>query len=371
MKRSSVDEGAFPELSGVRSGIMSQRLETLQKEGEYLTVMCCGESGCGKSTLLQNIFSTRFMEENEKPPMVAPTAGIESTVVSLKVDSVPFYLQWIDTPGYGDQVDVRQGFHHIVNYIDKLYERAMEVEMAAVREENRAFEHLGVDVILYFISPHRLKELDLAMLRMLKGKAAIIPILSKADTMTTDELRVFRREVSTRLREQGIETFREPMAIIASPYVVKNAQGESVIGREYSWGVSQCERDSDLPALRRVLIAEGLQELQRSRRRYYEAFRAKKMREMRGNLPSRMFGFALRTALQTLVLAGAVYALHQGAERTGLYEKLDQLRAAASNDENSIADASEKKSKGWGSRTQQRQDKSQLGTGTPRKGLFK
>jgi len=298
---------AMPELKpisdqlSVREGLLGQRIQQLESHGESVTIMCVGESGVGKSTLLSNIFTVPICHSCPKP-----TCKIVETSVKFECDGIPITVNLIDTPGYGDGMDIRANFNSVKSYLEKRFERSLGKENQIERQERHSLDNtLGVDAILYFFSPHRCKEIDLEFLKSIQGYATIIPILAKADTMTADELAEFRATVIKRLKQAGIKVFHSPFAIIASPYSVKSAtnnRGYHVPGRQYPWGVaeSENERHSDLPALRRCLITEGLSELHESTRRYYEAYRTEQLRK-KNSVWSRIKRAAV-TFLQTALL---------------------------------------------------------------------
>lgn len=204
----------------------------------------------------------------------------------------------IDTPGFGDLLDIHRSFRSITSYLDNTYEKAFKREAATDRsaDYHKLDSDLGVDAVLYFISPHRLKGLDLELLTRLRGRAAIIPIIAKADTMTVDELRLFRSQVAEQLADANIPVFHAALAIIASP---------SASGRTYPWGVAESENEahSDLPTLRRLLLIDGLEDLHDARRNAYERYRTDLMRRLRGGGFTRALRAAQTAALYTTVLA--------------------------------------------------------------------
>jgi len=226
---------------------------------------------------------------------------ITETTTIIRVDSIPITVRMIDTPGFGDVgwlLDVHSSFRSITNYLDSTYERAFKREVATDRsaDYHTLDSDLGVDAVLYFISPHRLKGLDMELLRRLRGRAAIIPIIAKADTLTVDELRLFRAQVTKQLADADIPVFHAPLAIIASP---------SAAGRTYPWGVAESENEahSDLPTLRRLLLIDGLEDLHEARRHAYEKYRSNLMRRLRGGGFSRVINLAKTAALYTTVMA--------------------------------------------------------------------
>ncbi|GAB5363037.1 hypothetical protein AAMO2058_000849200 [Amorphochlora amoebiformis] len=272
------DQDPIPAQLSVREGLLGQRIQELESHGESVTIMCVGESGVGKSTLLSNIFTVPIVHSVPKP-----TVKIVETSVKFECDSIPITVHLIDTPGYGDGLNIRSSFQSVRDYLEARFKQALKRENQIDRQERHILDtRMGVDAILYFFSPHRCKTVDLEFLKSIQGYATIIPILAKADTMTADELAEFRSTVIKRLKETGIKVFHSPFAIISSPYVVRSHQssrGELVHGREYPWGTAESENElhSDLPALRRCLITEGLSELHDSTRRYYERYRAEHM----------------------------------------------------------------------------------------------
>jgi len=137
--------------------------------------------------------------------------------LTIDGDGVPLTLNFIDTPGYGDELDVKTTFRRIVNDIERISAETFEREEAAERQTPGPFRSFGVDAVLYFIAPHRFKNIDIQFLKSIQGKVNIIPILAKADTMTSDELIAFRSLVTTKLAEAKITYFRGPFAVISSP----------------------------------------------------------------------------------------------------------------------------------------------------------
>ena len=94
-----------------------------------------------------------------------------------------------------------------------------------------------VDVVLYLFAPHRCKPADVALLKQLKGKASIVPILAKADSMTSDELAHFRVQVTNALIEAKVPVAHQPIAIITAT----RPAGREPLGREYPWGLAESE----------------------------------------------------------------------------------------------------------------------------------
>lgn len=138
------------------------------------------------------------------------------------------------------------------------------------------------------------------MLKRIKGKAPIIPILAKSDTMTTEELGAFRNEVIHSLDENEINVFHEPFAVVSSVYTKVNENGELVVGREYPWGFVEVENEdySDLAPLRRCLLTEGLAELKTAKLELYEKFRKNQLQRQRPGLFQKIASFVINTTIK-------------------------------------------------------------------------
>jgi septin family protein len=53
----------------------------------------------------------------------------------------------------------------------------------------------SVTGVLYFLTPHRVKKVDLVLMSVLSQLVTVIPVIAKADTMTESELAMYRKEV--------------------------------------------------------------------------------------------------------------------------------------------------------------------------------
>ena len=253
-----------------RDGIRKQTLNALEARGESITVMVVGDSGVGKSSLLSNLFH----QELDDSPAKGPTLRVIECVLNFDLGGVPFSAHLIDSPGYHDSLDLGRSIKIVTDYIDSMFAKTLADERCPRREAASEREtHKAVDVVLYFFSPHRCKEIDMLFLSKLKGRASIVPILAKADTMTTDELASHRQQVSDALERSNIETAHPPIAVICSP------AGAEPRGRTYPWGVAHSEDGvhSELPLLRRFLLIDGLLPLKAASARHYELYRSRSL----------------------------------------------------------------------------------------------
>jgi septin family protein len=209
----------------------------------------------------------------------------------------------------------------VTDHIDSMFAKTLANERRPRRKaESERETHKGVDVVLYFFSPHRCKEIDMRFLSKLRGRASILPILAKADTMTTDELASHRQRVSDALEKSKIDTVCPPIAVICSP------AGANPRGRTYPWGVARSEDGvhSELPLLRRFLLIDGLLPLKAASARHYEMYRSRSLFGVKALLK------ALLTPVQLLLVSMAAPPPRRWArsQKRAMFAWVQSLRSA-------------------------------------------
>ncbi len=171
------------------------------KKGFEFTLMVVGESGLGKSTLINSLFLTDLYADraaNTTTPSVAErikkTVSIEASTVEIEERGVKLRLTIVDTPGFGEAINGNDSFKAINKYVDDQFERYLSDESGLNR---RNISDNRVHCCFYFISPwgHGLKPLDIECMKVLQNKVNIVPIISKADSLTTAELKRFKARV--------------------------------------------------------------------------------------------------------------------------------------------------------------------------------
>lgn len=108
-------------------------------------------------------------------------------------------LSVIDTPGFGDFVNNDDSWRPIVENIEQRFDTYLEAENKVNRSnivDNR------IHACVYFIQPtgHSLKPLDIEVMRRLHTKVNLIPVIAKADTLTDEEVALFKQRVCYILR---------------------------------------------------------------------------------------------------------------------------------------------------------------------------
>lgn len=82
----------------------------------------------------------------------------------------------------------------VIDFVESKYEEFLNAES---RVSRKAMLDNRVHCCLYFIAPsgHGLKPLDVVFMQRLCDKVNIIPIIAKADTMTPEEIALFKKQV--------------------------------------------------------------------------------------------------------------------------------------------------------------------------------
>ncbi|XP_059138958.1 septin-7-like isoform X5 [Physella acuta] len=269
------------------------------KRGFEFTLMVVGESGLGKSTLINSLFLTDLYSAEYPGPShrIQKTVKVDTTQVTLKENGVQLRLTIVDTPGFGDAVDNSNCWSPVTDFIDSKYEEYLNAESRVNRSTSA---DTRVHCCLYFISPtgHGLKPLDVEFMKRLHDKVNIIPLIAKADTLTPDECREFKKTILNEIAQHKIRIYefpdceeeeemkiqkklrdRVPFAVVGSNRVLE-VGGKRVRGRQYPWGIVEVENleHNDFIALRNMVIRTHMQDLKDvTNNVHYENFRYNKL----------------------------------------------------------------------------------------------
>ncbi|XP_072301904.1 septin-5-like isoform X1 [Eucyclogobius newberryi] len=276
------------------------------KKGFTFTVMVAGESGLGKSTLVNSLFLTDLYKDRKVPnaeERISQTVDIVKHTVTIEEKGVKLRLTIIDTPGFADAVNNSESWKHLGDYIDQQFEQYFRDESGLNR---RNIQDNRVHCCLYFISPHGhgLRPVDVQCMKALHEKVNIVPILSKADSLTAAERHKKKTKIREEIKQFGISIYQFleydsdeeedlkrqdqilkdsiPFAIIGSNVQVEN-NGRRVRGRLYPWGVVEVENPvhSDFLLLRNMLVRTHMQDLKDvTRESHYENYRAQCIQSM-------------------------------------------------------------------------------------------
>eukprot|EP00878_Enallax_costatus_P014348 GHUV01015008.1.p1 GENE.GHUV01015008.1~~GHUV01015008.1.p1 ORF type:complete len:461 (+),score=142.02 GHUV01015008.1:140-1522(+) len=281
----------------------------------YVNFMVMGESGLGKTTFIRNLVSS-YKTQKAQPSDGSSTslAQFQSDPESLKTIVEPMEVREAgrrlhvtiqDMPGWGDDINLVRYLRVVVDFI--LAQRAKDYELLAGSRGLNETAMCGqlqnsLTACVYFLTPHRVKKVDLIIMSALSQLVTVIPVIAKADTMTEKELEQYRKEVRTMLSapskyapsktlapldfntfgfaadvlaDLGLNPENMPLALITSndhePVVDTALQAELGLEspevqqpvRNYRWGVAYAlNRDhSDLLTLKRLLLGDKVDSL--------------------------------------------------------------------------------------------------------------
>ncbi|KAK9831503.1 hypothetical protein WJX81_003303 [Elliptochloris bilobata] len=279
-----------------------------QWRDRYMKVLIVGESGLGKTTFIKNLLAAYAQDPDltvndaagpdaAKTFESAPEKMCTTIVVRDHSTMTAFNYRVQDTPGYDRTED---NIEPIVHYCEEACTRCLAAEQDTKRKGAlTAEEDPRVDVALYFIAPHRLRPIDIDFITRLSELVPVVPIIAKADSLTTPELRDFRMHVRAQLEHAGKGAKRDLLHAAfnaealdeagarreAPPFaVVASTDYDLSVGRfwpvrRYPWG--NCEAlssvHSDLPALKRLLFEVGFEDLKAATDQRYYQFRSQQL----------------------------------------------------------------------------------------------
>ncbi|KAI0199990.1 hypothetical protein F4808DRAFT_431062 [Astrocystis sublimbata] len=195
----------------------------------HLKVLLAGESGVGKTSLLKAIVQSchHIVHVDPISPLNRSAFEVHASTKSypgwwheLGVPSISHQrksregnvlernLCFVDTPGYGCQQSVMGAIKPCVDYVESHLNKLSSPDLS----EPDLMSMLGgdggcqVDVVLYLIS-HRLKAADLEYMRCLAALTNVIPILSRADLLSAEQIGTSKQRIAAQLASSGIQPF--------------------------------------------------------------------------------------------------------------------------------------------------------------------
>ncbi|KAG1659901.1 hypothetical protein FOA52_006607 [Chlamydomonas sp. UWO 241] len=165
-----------------------------------------GARGLGKTTLIRTLMSTPGERLQVHDGSFTPTSQFLRDPESLcstitwrdEDDRIIWVYRMQDTPGYGDTLDLSKAISVVVAHIEAQNQAWLQMEQSTDRKEDmNEVEDPRIDLCLFCVGPHRLRAADLKFMCELGQHVPVVPVVTKADTMTIREASDYRHEAGS------------------------------------------------------------------------------------------------------------------------------------------------------------------------------
>ncbi|MBE3042330.1 hypothetical protein IMZ48_07065 [Candidatus Bathyarchaeota archaeon] len=201
------------------------------------SILVIGTRNAGKTSFLEFLKTAlalppkkrakRFEEQEEGPRRLPPSGNFIPEYLETEIDGERVGLTLWDSEGIEKNVIDLQ-LREMSQFMESRFEETFAEEMKVVRSPGIQDTH--IHAVFHVLDPTRLdrnlaagrsahakggmeprvvgaldEDLDLQVMRMLKGKTTVIPVISKADTITTKHMTVLKRSVWDSIKRANLD----------------------------------------------------------------------------------------------------------------------------------------------------------------------
>lgn len=210
------------------------------------SILVVGTRNSGKTSFLEFLKTAlalppkkraKRFEEEEEPRRIPPSGNFIPEFLETEIDGERVGLTLWDSEGLEKNV-VDLQLREMSQFLESRFEETFAEEMKVVRSPGIQDTH--IHAVFLILDPSRLdrnlaagksahanghnvgmdfraagaldEDLDLQVMRTLKGKTTVIPVISKADTITTKHMGVLKRSVWDSIKKHNLDPL-EPLGL--------------------------------------------------------------------------------------------------------------------------------------------------------------
>lgn len=236
-------------------------------------MIVAGECGAGKSTFLDTLFHSQMFSHLEDDPE-SENSQIRIRSTTFSEEEVSMKVTVIETIKFGGRIKNKLCWYPLCSIIDRMnFLRVFQQEQPHRR--GKELQDL-IHVCIFFITPstNGLSEIDIQAMQELGSRVNLIPVISKADSYTSEEIFEYKKMIRQGCEENSIKVYSPATEF---PYTLVGASNEGGMilrGRRHNQGIVQVDNEAhcDFVKLKRLLIDE-LPDLSENAEGCFEAYR--------------------------------------------------------------------------------------------------
>ncbi|OBA26010.1 Septin [Hanseniaspora valbyensis NRRL Y-1626] len=205
------------------------------KRSIIFNVLIIGKPGSGRSTLINSLCGRNIVQSSSslsKQPVYDDLekdipVSLRHELVELEDDNgVKIQLNVTDSLNLNNNINAQADIQLINNFITNQFDDVLLEENRLKR--NPRFKDSRIHVCLYLLEPngHGLKEFDIEFIKKIGERCNIVPVLSKADSMTIEELQLNKKLIRDDIKYYELPIFNFNDLANNNPDVVDDQEDE-------------------------------------------------------------------------------------------------------------------------------------------------